>query len=514
MTNEIISIEKTAVVVMQDEVNCKVTGVFPPDMEILHDKFAILTKDFLYMPLYKLGAWDGKKEFFYKTGKTFIFLLPQIITLLKQMDYKVSLRDNRISEVYDSDIVIDENYFGHIINPKTKNPYVLAEHQIEAANVAFAEGSGILLAGTGFGKAQPLTAKVLTPSGWMLMGDIKVGDPVITPKNTTSFVIGIYPQGDKDVYELVCNDGATARSCNEHLWMVHNDMSLAKSKKPFVIYNTEELANRANTLSDAYKPRIPLIPTPISFASRGFEVHPYLLGIVIPYIQSTSSEGVFLNKVPKTIRDRISTNLEKYEIKLTKYPSKLWKLHSSNESMMKLILNFQNLELNYLDIKIPDNYIYCPVTDRTQFFKGICDAYAQITNTGVISLSNIKETLVTQLQEMVWLHGGACKISKRGDNSAVVIYHHEPSLFFSIGERISNYIEHHESANANVSLKSRRVDSVNLVSNEPTQCIMIDDPDHLYITDNCLITHNTILNGCMIDVYGKQVFLRHCHDQR
>lgn len=35
-----------------------------------------------------------------------------------------------------------------------------------------------LVGPSGSGKAQPLDAKILTPSGWKLMGDIQVGDSV------------------------------------------------------------------------------------------------------------------------------------------------------------------------------------------------------------------------------------------------------------------------------------------------------------------------------------------------
>ena len=54
----------------------------------------------------------------------------------------------------------------------------------------------------GTGKMQPLYSKVYTPDGYKLMGDIKVGDVVYSGLNgdDTATVIGIFPQGLKDVY--------------------------------------------------------------------------------------------------------------------------------------------------------------------------------------------------------------------------------------------------------------------------------------------------------------------------
>ncbi|KAK2964035.1 hypothetical protein BLNAU_1116 [Blattamonas nauphoetae] len=39
--------------------------------------------------------------------------------------------------------------------------------------------NSILADEMGLGKAQPLTAKVLTPTGWVTMGELKEGDEVI-----------------------------------------------------------------------------------------------------------------------------------------------------------------------------------------------------------------------------------------------------------------------------------------------------------------------------------------------
>jgi len=54
----------------------------------------------------------------------------------------------------------------------------------------------------GTGKAQPLTSKILTESGWTLMKDIQVGDRVIAHDGQSSTVLGIYPQGKIPVYRL------------------------------------------------------------------------------------------------------------------------------------------------------------------------------------------------------------------------------------------------------------------------------------------------------------------------
>lgn len=72
----------------------------------------------------------------------------------------------------------------------------------------------------GTGKAQPLYSKVLTPNGFVKMGDIKVGDKVIAGNGKVTNVLGVYPQGVKEIYEITLEDGSRCRCCAEHLWNV------------------------------------------------------------------------------------------------------------------------------------------------------------------------------------------------------------------------------------------------------------------------------------------------------
>jgi len=71
------------------------------------------------------------------------------------------------------------------------------------------------------GKAQPLSAKVLTPNGLVFMGDIKLNDTVLTPKGTKAKVIGIFPQPKQQIYKIILQDGSQTRATAEHLWKIY-----------------------------------------------------------------------------------------------------------------------------------------------------------------------------------------------------------------------------------------------------------------------------------------------------
>src|SRR3954454_21722836 len=60
----------------------------------------------------------------------------------------------------------------------------------------------IVAARPSMGKAQPLDAKVLTPSGFKRMGDLQVGDALASVDGRPSRVLGVYPQGARQVYRV------------------------------------------------------------------------------------------------------------------------------------------------------------------------------------------------------------------------------------------------------------------------------------------------------------------------
>ena len=42
---------------------------------------------------------------------------------------------------------------------------------------------------------QDLNSKILTPTGWIRMGDIRIGDTICGTNNTTQTVLGVFPKG-------------------------------------------------------------------------------------------------------------------------------------------------------------------------------------------------------------------------------------------------------------------------------------------------------------------------------
>lgn len=71
---------------------------------------------------------------------------------------------------------------------------------------------------SGLGKALPNSTIIPTPAGWRRVDEIQVGDYLFDAFGKPTKVLGVYPQGEKEVWQVVFKDGRTAKCCDEHLW--------------------------------------------------------------------------------------------------------------------------------------------------------------------------------------------------------------------------------------------------------------------------------------------------------
>ena len=96
----------------------------------------------------------------------------------------------------------------------------------------------ILAARPSMGKAQPLDASVLTPGGFVAMGDLRIGDAVASIDGRPSVVAGIFPQGVRPVYRITFSDGRSCECCAEHLWRIRHE----PSSEPRVVQTDDLIA--------------------------------------------------------------------------------------------------------------------------------------------------------------------------------------------------------------------------------------------------------------------------------
>lgn len=145
------SFKRTARIKVLDEASAVVIGLHPDHVEWFYEHYGIKAPNFFFNPKYKLGQWDGKIRYFHRTGKTYVYLLDEIIPKLESLEYNLKLIDQRRDASVDVDF-IDKDYFSHITNPKSNEPTELRYYQVNAVNKLIEYGFGVVIAGTGAGK--------------------------------------------------------------------------------------------------------------------------------------------------------------------------------------------------------------------------------------------------------------------------------------------------------------------------------------------------------------------------
>ena len=129
------------------------------------------------------------------------------------------------------------------------------------------------------GRAMPVGTPVLTPDGFRPIGTLTVGDLVIGSNGEPTPVIGVYPQGEKDIYRLTAQDGASTLCSGDHLWAVATRDDRRRGKPLRVLTTREMIGNlRANHY---HRYELPLHSAPVRFPYREVPMDPYALGLLL-----------------------------------------------------------------------------------------------------------------------------------------------------------------------------------------------------------------------------------------
>jgi DNA polymerase III delta prime subunit len=378
----------------------------------------------------------------------------------------------------------------------------------------------------GTGKAQPLTAKILTPTGWQKMGDLQIGDLVTTPSGKFAQILNIFPQGIKNIYSIEFHDGSSTECCDEHLWKCFFiDNTNSRSRKATEHLLTTQQIIEYKSKSDL-NVSIPLTH-PISYKNNWSpNIPPYLLGVLLGDGGLTQTTIKLTTADPEIIISCSELLIDGYQFNLIKSTTIEFRLINQNRKSLGgrqgMEPNFYTLQLKELGLWnkksnkkfIPIKYLLeTSIEDRFNLLQGLLDTDGTVGKQGDISFTSVSRQLANDVQQLVWSLGGVATITqkvpfytykgerKQGQTAFTVhIAHPTPKKLFRLKRKLDRchekFAENH--AHGDIELK-RRVKNISYKGKEEAQCILIDDPDHLYITDDFIVTHNTTLAKILIN---------------
>lgn len=362
---------------------------------------------------------------------------------------------------------------------------------------------------------QPFWAKVLTPDGWRNMGDLHVGDTVYASDGTESLIEEIYLPGNRDIFEIKTNDNQKTHTCDQHIWEARETNHGRRFNKP-KLYSTSFIKD--NLLNKYKKSRFALPKNnPVNFSEKDLEIHPYILGCLLGDGSLKSDSVVFCN-TDQDIIGRFKFLLAKmknlqlnfngginYNISQTNITTKLSHKNKSLGIKYNNSIKEKLGKLNLLDTKsdtkfVPEIYKLSSIDQRIEILKGLLDTDGTIKNNGEISFTTTSKLLANDVMEIVRSLGGktGVYIRDRVGQKHLCRGHVVESKKISYEVNINvDFNPFFCKRKANKFIANRKkyntfIKSIKKVGNEPVKCIKISHPSHLYITNDYIVTHNTL----------------------
>lgn len=360
------------------------------------------------------------------------------------------------------------------------------------------------------GKAQPLDSIVYTPTGPVEMGSLKIGDVVCTPDGGSSTINAILPQGTKSTYRFTLDDGTIVDSSPEHEWEVYTGLGwkgkAGESRKQF---GNKTLTSREiyNTYIYSYSTRIefqyklnPILP--IKFEKLPLPIDPYLLGVLLGdgclrTLEITSADPEIIDKVAKR------TNIPIIRERETGSMARRYFLKGDN-----LYCHLEDLKLKGTKCHtkfIPETYLHSDVESRTQLLQGLMDTDgSKDTKTpGSAEFCSVSKQLAYNIVTLARSLG--CKASVKSSNAVSVTngIRKTTGIRYRVNIRVPEGLEIFSLERKKCGFLPERylrrtIVKVELLPSVEMQCISIDHPDHLYITDNFTPTHNCVIGDTLV----------------
>ena len=359
----------------------------------------------------------------------------------------------------------------------------------------------VLFARTGVGKEQPLYSKVLTPTGWKRMGDLELKDRVITGSGDIGSVIGIFPQGVKDIYHVVLDDETVVDAGIDHLWEVIDRFSFRNKRK---VVSTRDLLNN---------PKRYRIPVPGSFDIVHND-NSFLSSVFIRIVSAIWSDRYDIQKqsngtMTATLFGRFGTELSTLGIISYKFndngrvTSVSWNCDSDfGKFIDSFLINVNSDHYSFNHDKLLTN-----IQSNSFELRRTCLSYIirrwgyECCNHNIYGVVGNKKVF-KHLAELVKSVGGLCL--KNYEKCNGIYIHYIIKLPFNPYIRSDSMLNSFKCSNN----LSHKIERIYKRGRSKCQCIMIDHPDHTYITDGYTVTHNTWIltkmlhncwkNGCNV----------------
>ena len=387
-------------------------------------------------------------------------------------------------------------------------PKLMSAGVIEVAPLAYMRG-----------RAQPVFTKVLTPNGFRPIGELRVGDFVIGSDGHPTEVLGVYPQGFKEIYRVHTQDGSSTLASGDHLWSVYTRADRRRGKPARVLQTKEMIGNLRAAHYHRYE--LPLLSAPVSVQTRSVPLDPYALGLLLgdgcfscratPSFATTDPElAESLERLIPGIEVRRKSEVD-YVLNRVTCPGEVITIENPVTGVMRRLgLSGTKSSTKF----IPEVYLLNSADVRLAVLQGLLDSdggpVAQQGRTCRIQFTTVSDRLrdgvvflVQSLGGVVYLRTRKAEGRKPGLARGREVYHRSDAhiLDIRLPEGVVPFRLARKAAKYSATgggQPRRYIDRIEPAGTEEAVCIQVAAADSLYVTEDFLLTHNTLNDAFII----------------
>ncbi len=387
-------------------------------------------------------------------------------------------------------------------------PRLMTQGTIEVAPLAYMRG-----------RAQPVHTKVLTPWGFRPIGELEIGDLVVGSDGEPTPVIGVYPQGVKEIYRVTMQDGSSTLATGDHLWAVHTRDDRRRGKPHRVLQTTDMIGDLRAAHYHRYE--LPLISQPVAFPAQDAPLDPYAVGLLLGDGCMTGSNvtPTFATNDPE-LADALGAVLAGVKIRWkggTDYALSrtAGRTQTRFANPLTVALRAVGLEGTGSQTKfVPEAYLYNSADVRLAVLQGLLDSdggpVAQLGRKCRIQYCTTSPRLRDDVLFLVRSLGGVgywrtrqAEGRKPGRVNGRPVHHRSDAYVLDLRLpagiepfRLARKAEKYRAAGNGRPM--RFITSIEPEGTAEAVCIQIAAADSLYVTEDFILTHNTLNDAFII----------------
>jgi len=378
-------------------------------------------------------------------------------------------------------------------------------HQFDLADSGLTYHYQIWGAEMGTGKGGLPSTKVATPTGWTTLGEIQVGDEVINPEGGTTKVKGVYHRGRMEMFRVTFSDNSSTVCSRDHLWNVRSACRKHRGMSCEVLELQEILSRGLKGVANGNaKHYIPMVNS-VEYHKAPLPVHPYLLGYILGNGGLSGYTNILSIPDTETVERLNSMMLTPLKQKKNSQYDYIIKDDGVNRFIEEAGLRGLRSHEKHLTTE----YLFSAVENRIAILQGLCDSDGHAVQTSGVEYSTTSPDLCSSFVSLVQSLGGTCHVSesrptytykgeKRVGRLAYRINASFPSTIvpFWLSRKASQYTvpTKYEPTRAIVKVES--------IGEEECICIAVEAANQLYVTDDFIVTHNTLAAQMVIEHSG------------